>query len=275
MSYNLILNSANVVGQNKNVYKYDFINGSFNIKENAEICIGNCTIPYSWFNISSSLNNNTFTIIDWLGNPHSIVLPNGFYQVSDINAYLQNYFLNNGMYLLDANGLAVVYVYMAVNQNSYANQILTYAVPTSLPTGWSLPTISTWIGFPATPIAPSVVILDNAFQTYLGFSAGSYGGGNTDKSFLSNITPNTTTVNSLIMRCSLVNNPVSMPTDVLDSIPINSTFGANINYTPSFQKFVKCSSGSYSSLIITLVDQDFNNIQMLDSNVSISLLLKN
>ena len=104
MSYNLILNTTNVASQNKNVYKYDFINGGFTVKEGATMCVGNITIPYSFFNISSSLNNNTFSFIDWLGNAHVITLPNGFYQVSDVNNFLENYFLNNGMYLVNPSG---------------------------------------------------------------------------------------------------------------------------------------------------------------------------
>jgi hypothetical protein len=275
MSYNLILNNTNVASQNNNIYKFDFVNGSFSIKDDAEICISSVTIPYAWFNITSALNNNVFTITDWLGGLQTITLSNGFYTVADVNLFLQNYFLNNGMYLIDNNGLAVVYVYMATNTSAYANQILTYAVPTSLPAGWSLPTVSTWIGFPATTTAPTVNILNNGFQQFLGYTAGSYGGGSSDSSFLSNITPNATTVNSIIVRCSVVNNPVSMPSDVLDTIPINATFGANIDYTPAFQKFVKVSNGTYSTLTVTFVDQNFNTIQMLDNNVAISLLLKN
>lgn len=275
MSYNLVLNNLNVASQNNNIYKYNFLNGSFTVKEGAEMCVGNITIPYSWYNISASLNNNTFTITDWLGGLHTITLPNGFYQVADVNAYLENYFLNNGMYLVNASGQAVVYVYMAVNVNAYGNQILTYGVPNSLPTGFSLPTLSTWIGFPSTTTAPTVNILNNGFQTYLGFTTGSYGGGSTNKSFLSNTTPNATTVNSITVRCSLVSNNVSMPTDVLDSFPINGTFGANINYSPPFEKLIKLQQGTYSSLTVTFVDQNFNTIQMLDNNVAISLLLKN
>lgn len=36
----------------------------------------------------------------------------------------------------------------------------------------------------------------------------------TNQSFLSNLTPNATPVNSLILRTNLVNNPVSMPSDI-------------------------------------------------------------
>ena len=65
-----------------------------------------------------------------------------------------------------------------------------------------------------------------------------------------------------------------MPTDILDSFPINSTFGSNINYIPSYEKWVRVHHGTYSNLIITFVDQNYNNIQILDQNVIITLLLR-
>ena len=53
MSYNLVINSSNVVNSLNNQYRYDFINGSFEIPENAEIMISSLQIPYSWYNIST------------------------------------------------------------------------------------------------------------------------------------------------------------------------------------------------------------------------------
>ncbi len=37
MSFNLVLNSSNVVGSNNNSYAYNFIGGNFNVKENMDI----------------------------------------------------------------------------------------------------------------------------------------------------------------------------------------------------------------------------------------------
>jgi hypothetical protein len=272
MSYNLILNSSNVSGFNKNTYTYNFINGAFEIKETSELCIGDISIPYSWYNISNQYNNNTFNFIDWLGVSHSITIPNGFYTVTDINAYLDTYFLNNGFYLINDQDQAVVYLYLYQNTTYYANQLLLYAVPTSLPAGWSLG--DNWIGFPPVATAPILQVLDNNFQNYIGFSAGDYGGGNVDESFLSNITPNSTVVNSLVVQCNLVKNDAGTPTNILDSFPITAQFGANINYAPAFQKYIKLNPGRYSSLSITFVDQNLNTIDIQDSNVTISLLLK-
>jgi hypothetical protein len=276
MSYNLILNSNNVTGQNKNIYKFNFINGAFTINSGAEICVSSITLPYSFFNITAQYGNNTFQFLDWLNILHNITLPDGFYQVSDVQQYLQTYFLNNGLYLINTTGQNVFYLFLNTNIAYYANQILTYIVPTSLPSGWSAPI--NFIGFPLISISPSLIILNNNFQNYLGFSVGSYPlppNNTLDQSFLSNITPNTTIVNAIICRVSIVNNTCSSPSDVLDQFNINATFGSNITYSPNYEKWIKCSSGSFNSLTITFVDQNFNTIIMNDSNVAISLLLKN
>jgi len=272
MSYNLILNNTNVSGNTNNTYTYKFINGAFEVKDTSQLCVSNITIPYSWYNISNQLNNNTFNFIDWLGTPHSIVIPNGFYTITDLNGYLDTYFLNNGMYLINDQNQAVVYLYLYQNTTYYANQLLLYAVPTSLPSGWSLG--DGWIGFPTVATAPILQVLDNNFQNYIGFTAGDYGGGNVDVSYLSNIVPNSTTVNSIVVACNIIKNDAGTPTNILDTFPITSQFGANINYDPKFQKFIKLNAGRYSSLSITFLDQNYNMLPMTDTNVCISLLLK-
>jgi glycosyltransferase involved in cell wall biosynthesis len=63
--------------------------------------------------------------------------------------------------------------------------------------------------------------------------------------------------------------------DILDAFQItNTTFGANINYASTVEKYVKLSKGSYSSMIIYLTDQNNNPIILNDSNLLITLLFK-
>jgi len=92
----------------------------------------------------------------------------------------------------------------------------------------------------------------------------------------STITPVGSTVNSIIVRCSIVKNNVGSPNDILDSFPISAgtAFGTNINYTPNIEKYVKVSSGSFSNFILTFNDQNFNLLQALDNNILITILLK-
>jgi hypothetical protein len=53
---------------------------------------------------------------------------------------------------------------------------------------------------------------------------------------LSNITPQSANVNSLIVKCSLVNNGVSNVSDIVDSFAIsNGKFGENLNYNNNIE----------------------------------------
>jgi len=83
-----------------------------------------------------------------------------------------------------------------------------------------------------------------------------------------------TFVNGIVVRCSLIDNSISFPSDILDSFSITSTFGANINYQPNYEKWVAIKSGRFNKLTITLTDQNFNNLGVNDPNVLISLFLK-
>jgi hypothetical protein len=275
MSYTLVLNSSNALASNKNTYVFNFIGGNFTVKNDAEICVSNISIPYSWYNVSSTYNNKQFQFTWTVGSTtttYTITLPDGFYLISDINQYLELYCQQNGFYLVNSSGNYVYYIQLIENVNYYKIQLLTYAVPTSLPSGWTQP--SNFAGYPTVSTAPSFIVLNNNFTNLVGFNVGTYGGGNADSSTLSNNVPQGSVVNSVVVRCSLVSNNCGFPSDILDSFPINAQFGSNINYDPPFQKWVNVKDGTYNSLIITFVDQNFNTIPVLDTNVCITLMIK-
>ena len=54
---------------------------------------------------------------------------------------------------------------------------------------------------------------------------------------------------------------------------ITSTFGSNINYLPISDNSVKIKSGKFSSVVVSLYDQNLNPLIAQDSNVLISLLI--
>ena len=58
-------------------------------------------------------------------------------------------------------------------------------------------------------------------------------------------------------------------------MPISgSTFGANITYNPSFEKFVSMSDGTFNEFTLTFRDQNLNEIYAKDPNVSITLIIR-
>ncbi len=65
-----------------------------------------------------------------------------------------------------------------------------------------------------------------------------------------------------------------MPSNILSGIPIETTFGTNINYNPSYEQWVKITPGRYSSMTLQITDQNYNPITALDSNVLIVLNIR-
>ena len=291
MSYTLTLNSSNVVGSGNNTYKFNFIAGGLNAKD-CEMAIGSLTIPYSWFNVSASYNNQNFTITVPIKAITSAAITysntfvlSGFYTVSDINNSIQLWCYNNGFYLTNASGQIVYYINVSTNITSYTNMIVFTQVPTTLTSGWSLPPLPSpvpptyygWgLGLPAVSATPSITFpLTGSIGSLLGFSTGTYPSITTaTTSSTSSLTPIGSTVNALLCHCSLVNNNLAIPSDILDLIPINSTFGSNITYQPPFAKFIQIRDGAYSSMSITFTDQNNGNINALDSNIAMTLIIK-
>jgi hypothetical protein len=290
MSFTLIINSSNVANTNTNAtYLYNFINGGFKIEEGLEAMISIAQIPYSIFNITNAYNNNKFLIAFPTGSAtnsyttFNITFPDGFYTVNDINQFLQQFCITNGLYLINGNGQNVYYLSLVQDTTYYANQILLYTVPRSLPTGWTQP--SNWIGYSTftSDRTPYVQFVSgNLFNEYMGFNNNAIypnGAGTTGRttnySVLSPNIPIGSYVNSIIVHCSLVNNAVISPSDILDAFQItNTTFGSNINYQPTVEKYVKLQAGSYNSMIITLTDQNNNPISLLDKNILITILFR-
>jgi hypothetical protein len=287
MSFTLVINSSNLSNPNTNgTYTYNFIGGGFSVPDDMECMVSSAQIPYSIFNITSAYNNNRFRLSFPTGagaatfTDFNIVIPDGFYTIENFNSFVQQYCITNGLYLINANGENVYYIGFYVNQTSYAIQLLLYTVPRSLPVGWTQP--SNWVGYSTYTAdrTPHVHILAAApkFGDFIGFNVGVYPTPTlqtTNYSVLSNKTPIGSYVNSIIIHCSIVNNPVVSPSDIIDAFQItNVNFGSNINYQPSVEKYVKLTRGSYSSMIIYLTDQNNNPINLLDPNILITLLFK-
>jgi hypothetical protein len=170
---------------------------------------------------------------------YNVTIPDGFYTIPMLNIWLQQYFLEQRLYLTDASGNNIYYMSFTQNINYYANQIITRQVPSST-TGFTAPPG----GFPAPPTSfrsPYIEILNNNFTRLIGLTPGNYGrdlSGNLSQ--LSNITPQAATVNSLVVKCSLVNNGVANASDVVDAFAIsNGRFAENLNYNNNIEKWVR------------------------------------
>ena len=289
MSFTLVLNSSNVSNTSTNTtFKYNFIQGGFTIRD-MEMCVSSITLPYSFYNVSSYYANRTFSLIFPTAattTTINVTLPEGFYTVTDINSYIQQVCIDYGAYLIDSTGNYVYYQQLAYNTTYYAVQLLLFSVPTTLPTGYSYATAGSLgsiytsaIKLPTTAYTPQFVLASSgSIATIIGFTVGAtYPSSqqSTSQSFSSTLTPVGSTVNSIIMQCSLVNNPVTVPSDILDSMPIKETsFGSNITYDPSFEKFISLSNGTFNNFTFSFRDQNLNEIYARDPNASITLIIR-
>jgi hypothetical protein len=317
MAYSIALNSTNVVGMGNNTYKYNFLNG-FTVPEDSTISISQVTVPYSWFNITKSLGNNTFQYImpttGATSVTRTITLTDGFYDINALNQALwadlksQNYYFYNSTIstITPSTGSTtfptLLYpISFSSNYNGYNNAITFQFIPTSLGNTvtqygtnwlWALGT------FPTVSTAPQIVITGTpAFNTTLFGNIIGFQGGTFPSVLQTIVSPPTvansapyvvlgnslsasppfpalaTPVNTVCVRCNLVDNSVAMPSDLMDFFPISSTFGSNIYYLPIADNAVKMRSGKHQSLTVTLCDQNFNPLISLDPNVLISILI--
>jgi hypothetical protein len=285
MSFSLVLTQSNVVASSNNsIYQYNFLGGNFQMKDN-EICITQATIPYSFFNVNGS-NGNTINLTFPFATPvpANLTLTTGFYTVSDINLFFQNYCVTNKYYMIvTATGQFVYFLAFFTNTTFYQNQVVFTALPTAaeaVTLGWTIPVGATWTLPAASANMTMAFNATGSIAPLLGFAAGaSYsptaGAGGTSTSVLSPNTPVGSFVNSIIMRSNLINNNVGNPTDILDSMPIaNATFGANINYQPAFSKWVSVADGTYSQFNISLFNELLQPIVAQDNRVLINLLVR-
>lgn len=278
----IILNQNNVVANSLNdTYTYRFPNGSVEF-QNDQVSVASISIYFSWFNISSATtnsqyNNNayTYTWYDAGGaTTHNVVMPDGYYEVTDLNAYLQREMVLNGHYLLDGAGQFIYYLELVVNQTYYGIQMNSFPIPTAIPAGWTNPAGLT---FPAVATTPQITIpSNNNFGKVIGFNAGTYPPvvQATDYSKLSDFTPQITPINSLILSCTLLNNKYSNPNTLLYSFTTQGTpFGSLISIQVPQFAFVDIVDGSYTDFTIQFFDQNLNRIYINDSNIVVLLVI--
>jgi len=286
ISYNkmrtIILNSSNVVPNGFNdTYKFDFPQGAITFKDD-QIAVESISIYYSWFNItsattSSQYNNNAFQFVWYSGvaTTYNVVLPDGYYEIADINAFLQYFCVQNDLYLIDGSGNFVYFLELQLNPTYYAVQLNAFPIPTSLPGGFSQPV--GWPGYPLVATTPQLVVsATNNFGTVIGFNPGTYPTpvSSATSSTLSQRPPQVTPINSLLMTCSLLNNNLSVPNTLIYAFsPINTRFGGLINIQPQQAAFIDIYDGTYNFIQIQFFDQNLNRIYINDPNVVLLLVI--
>jgi hypothetical protein len=275
----LVLNTSNLVpdGQN-NKFVYKFPN-SVQFTQNY-LAFASCSIYYSWFNITQALGNNTLT--------YTIVVPDGLYEISTLNQYLQFAFIKNGHYLVNSAGANVYYAEFLVNSARYAVQINTFLFPTALPVGWTNPA---GIVFPLQTFNPIITLpprtneicgyvpnfatdqnTNNAFVPPVSVYVSKLANGTL--SYISTQAPNVQPNSSLLFSITNIDNAYAQPTSIIYTLVPVVAVGELIAERPANFIWNKLIPGTYNELRMTILGTDLQPIKINDPAITIVLVIK-
>jgi len=291
--FTIVLTASNVEGNDNNTFVYNFPNSV--ILKDKYIAVSSITMYYCWFNIRSSYNNNTFTYswtVGGVSTNYNVILPDGLYEIADINSYLQWTMIENGHYLIDTAGDNVYYAELVVNPTRNKVQLNTYQVPTSLPTGFTQPT--GFAGYPTQTFNP-IITFTAEFNKIVGYTAGFASnpningayipptGNNNNNwvakedqklSYLSNLIANVQPNSSIFMGISNINNPYSQPSSIIYSVVPNVAIGQQITERPPNFMWNKMIDGTYNQLRVQFLGLDKSPIPLTDPNLTIMLVIR-
>lgn len=294
----IILDKNNIIDSNNNTLVYNFPS-SANFNDDS-IAVSSVSMYYSWFNISSTLNNNQISYTWTSGTTtttYTITIPDGLYEIDDLNALFHYEQVKNKTYLIDSNGEYIYYFDIEINTSRYAVQLDTRLVPLSLPIGYSTPAL--FAGFPTQTFNPIVTFL-NDFKNIVGYipSIGNFSSNNnvnnaytppsppTDSSFyeskttsgtlsyLSNVSPNVQPNSSLYMSISGIDNKYASPSSIIYSIVPTVGLGRQIVEKPTTLVWNKLTKGFYNNIRVQLLGTNYAPIKLNDPNMSITLVIK-
>lgn len=290
----IVFNQNNIVQDGLNselVYKFP---NSVVFKEKY-IAVSSISMFYSWFNILSTYNNNTFTYTWTAGNTttiYTITIPDGLYEISDINNYIQFVCIQNGTYWTILN-----YNYypfeLLVNANRYAIQLNTYLIPTALPPDATVPA-----NFPGWPSVEqnSVVSFPSQFNLIIGYSAGFSSNPNLNNayvppspfqgnnyvaklaggqlSYLSNFSPQVQPNSNVLVNLSNINNPYAVPSSVIYSLTPSVKIGEQITDVPPNFMWNRLIDGTYNEIRMQLKGTNGQRLRINDPNMTILLTIR-
>jgi len=276
MGKTIILTTANIEENSNNTkLVYNFPSGGYSFK-NDMIAVLSIYQYFSIFNITSDYGNNTFSYVWFDGIEYTITIPDGYYEISDLNSYFQSVMVANTHYMTNSAGQFIYFLEFIVNTSRYAVQINSYPLDTDIQTtnGYLLPTGATW-SVPATSTLSQFNINTTGFGEVLGYEIGSYPDtqvGSSTLSFLSSKAPQVTPYSSILVSCNLVNNRAVIPSNILTSYtPLGTSIGSLFTFEPNYLQFADVEDGQYTQLVLEFRDQLSRSIVIRDPNMLITL----
>jgi hypothetical protein len=291
MPRTLILNQSNIVANTGNsTFLYKFPLGGIQFVDEF-IAVQQISLYNSVFNVTVANNNNYFSY-EWIdGTTWTITMPNSYLELPEINAYLQQNMVANTHYMTTSTGSFVYFLEIVVNASLYADQINSFQLSATIAADntWTQPTGATWV-LPTNAINPIFIVPNTNFQALIGFTAGNYPNATitgtppdqvqtpayvSTQSFVSSTAPQIIPQPSYLCVCSMVNNRLAIPSQLIYSItPQGVNFGALYVNQVSDMAFNKIENGQYTEFTFRFVDSLGNAIIIQDPNTLILLIMK-
>lgn len=240
MFYSLHIGNKHRTEKN-NVFKYTFAR-QLVLKQFDEITLDFISLYYTWKNVKEEYKNNKLRITTNAIGANSasidIIIPDGSYEISDINNYIHLKMRQNN----DKN--------VGYGVNIYANR--TYNRVSIL-----------------TDSDHTIEFTSEEFRDMLGFSSNQIGPGS---SVHGDSHAKIERVESIYVKCNLVYNDLQPDSRYMYGFVPGNSFGSFLSVNPQYPRWMKCSVGEYNYIEISLVDQDGRDIDVEDS-VSMVLTL--
>lgn len=277
MSKKIILNSKNYIGNGMFTYNFPFQQDF----TDDEVAITSFNMFNSFYNISSTIGNNILTISYPNATTNALIsisttIPDGFYDTSSFNTYLQSVMYSNGLYYINAvSGNVVYFISMVVLSTEYKNSITLYKLNSNtLVNGQIYGTgkdyflnisfnsnLGELFGFSSNVVYGPTVLLTTTSST--------------SQVVKSNLVPQINPFNSIIITCSLVDQlGLSNPSDYLYSCSLNASYGSMMQPKKLENIYTRCRAGSCRSISLQFYDNNFNRLQILDNNTMIILTFR-
>lgn len=223
--------------------------------------------------------NNVFSYTWVDGTTHDVILPTAGMSITDMQDFLEYTFVANGHHLVDTAGNNVYFAEFVPVIPLNAVQWQANVLPTELPTGWTKP--GSW-SLPATASAPQLHISNTTagvgFGKLIGFEPGSYpeaGNPTVPYSVQSTFTPDTLPVSGIVVACDVANSlEASLQTALYTFTPPATGYMSLIQREPPSLIWVDCLPVVRNAITVSLLDQDFNPLDVRDRAVTIMMVVR-
>ena len=291
---NIIINKKHINSRSgNNKLRYEFPS-TVEFKEGDQLATAHINLFYSWFNISLKHNNNFFQYKWWDAQGHltlivDVLIPDGYYSTESFYEWFRGFMANKGHVLETIeDGNYIFFIELLTNETYYANDFRLASLSQQMDFGSGMAlysdyckTVTDWIP-PDTFEVPQIIIpSNNKFGELFGYNPQTIIPNaeisQVKNAFYSNLndkSPEIVPSSTFILTCNLVDNSLSFDNNMLTAftLPNGVGFGDSINIDNALL-WSNITPGKYNYIDITIIDQNYELLQIIDPNILIQLTI--